>query len=442
VPTPHSPDYWSEVETWSRDRIEAFQLQALQRQLAYVECNGAWYQRSWAELGFESGDLRTLEDLRGLPMVRKSDFVASLDAEPPWSEMLAAPLDEVTRVHFSSGTTSAPTPVCWTAADLDRWADLYARSAYSQGVRRHDVYQSLFGYAWFVGGLGVTNAYAQIGCTVIPGGSSETERQIDVMETYGTTAVSGTPSFMLHLAETAERLGRPLTGNAVRRIQVGGEPGGAIPETRAFIEERWGAKVFDGYGSLEFQPIAWECEHQTGGHLAEDFALAEVVDAETGEPVPDGTPGVLVLTHLDKQATPFVRWWTGDVVVRSTEPCSCGRTLARLPGGVIGRGDDMLVVRGVNLFPSSVENLIRATPGATGEHLIVLDDDVTDSRTGYLTGIKVRVEVEAGREEETAAYLTKAIRAELTVRAMVEPVRHGSLERSTHKSKRVVRTTS
>lgn len=436
---PDSVDYWSDVETWSRDHIESFQLEALKRQLAYVGKNSDYYQGQWAETGFEPADLRSLEDLRQLPLTEKSDFVESLAQAAPWGTALAAPLDDVVRVHFSSGTTSAPTPVCWTQADLDRWADLYARAAYSQGVRRHDVYQGLFGYAWFVGGLGVTNAYARIGCTVIPGGSSETERQIDVMSTYGTTAVSGTPSFMLHLAETAEKCGKPLTGNQVSRIQVGGEPGGAIPETRAFIEERWGAKVFDGYGSLEFQPIAWECEHQTGGHLAEDFAYAEVVDPESGDPVPDGTPGVLVLTHLDKQAGPFVRWWTGDVVVRDSSPCSCGRTLSRLPGGVVGRGDDMLVVRGVNLFPSSVENLVRKAPGVSGEYVIVLDKDVTDPRTGYLTGIKLQVEVEAWASAATAADLASAIRRELTVRALVEPVPVGSLERSTHKSKRVLR---
>lgn len=437
--TPSSSECWSEVETWSRDRIETFQLEALQRQLRYVGEHSEYFGACWTEHGFDPADFRSFEDLRSLPMTKKSDYVASLADKGPWSSMLAAPLDDVVRVHFSSGTTSSPTPVCWTQHDLDRWADLYARSAYSQGIRKSDVYQGLFGFPWFVGGLGVTNAYARIGCTVIPGGSSETERQIDVMAKYGTTAVSGTPSFMLHLAETAEKLGRPLTENQVTRIQVGGEPGGAIPETRAFIEQRWGAKVFDGYGSLEFQPIAWECEHQTGGHLAEDFAYAEVVDAETGDPVPDGTPGVLVLTHLDKQASPFVRWWTGDVVVRDSTPCSCGRTLSRLPGGVMGRGDDMLLVRGVNFFPSAVESLVRQTPGTTGEHVIVIDKDVTDPQTGYLTGIKVRVEVEAGMADTAVAQLAKTIRAELTVRAVIEAVPTGSLERSTHKSHRVVR---
>jgi len=225
----------------------------------------------------------------------------------------------------------------------------------------------------------------------------------------------------------------------VARVQFNGEPGAGIPQTRAAIEQKWGAKVFDGYGSLEFQPIAWECEHQQGGHLAEDFAYAEVVDAQTGDPVPDGTPGVLVLTHLDKQATPFVRWWTGDVVVRDSTPCSCGRTLSRLPGGVRGRGDDMLVVKGVNLFPSSVENVVRRMEGVTGEYRIVLDRDVTNVETGYLTGIKVRLEVHPGHEDRVARELAAAIRAELTVRTIVDCVPIGALERSTHKATRVVR---
>lgn len=434
---PHSERYWHEIETWDRERIAQFQLQALQRQLTYVGGRSTYYQQQWSELGFDPRDVRSLEDLSTLPTVRKADYVASLADDSPWGSMLAAPLEEVVRVHFSSGTTSGPTPVCWTQADIDRWADLYARSAYSQGVRRSDIYQVLFGFSWFVGGLGGTLGYSKIGATVIPGGSSETERQIDVMAHYGTTAVSGTPSFLLHMAETAQKLGRPLTENQVRRIQVGGEPGGAVPETRAFIERAWGAKVFDGYGSLEFQPIAWECEEQAGGHIAEDFAYAEVVDAETGAPVPDGTPGVLVLTHLDKQATPFVRWWTGDVVVRTAEPCACGRTLSRLPGGVLGRGDDMLVIRGVNLFPSAVEAVVRGFEGASGEHQVVIDSSVKDPSTGFPTGIKLRAEL-PGDDPDAAHRLEKAVRAALTVRCVVESVPIGSIERSTHKSRRVV----
>lgn len=437
--TPHSDRYWSEVETWDRERIAELQLAKLRTQLAYVGASSGYYARAWRDSGFQPGSLRSLEDLRKLPLVAKKDYVASLAEAAPWGSALAAPLDDVRRVHFSSGTTSSPTPVCWTQADLDRWADVYARAAYSQGTRASDVYQCLFTYTWFVGGLGFTAGYGRVGATCIPGGAGETERQIDTIFRYGTTAVSGTPSFMAHLAETAERLGRPLRESRVRSICVGGEPGGSVPATRRRLEELWGAKVYDGYGSLEFQPIAWDCEEQAGGHVPEDFAYAEVLDADSMEPVPDGTPGVLVLTHLDKQATPLVRWWTGDVVVRSTEPCACGRTLARLPGGVVGRADDMLVVKGVNLFPSAVEEVVRRTTGATGEYLIVLDADVQDAESGQLSSIKVRVECEDGCGEDVAHRLVKAIRAELTVKAVIEPVAHGSLERSTHKSTRVVR---
>lgn len=436
---PFSDRHWDEAETWSRDRIAEHQLGALQKQLSYVQTSSDYYRGVWQRTGFEAGDLRSLEDLRKLPLVTKADYVATLAEQPPWGSALAAPLEDVRRVHFSSGTTSSPTPVCWTQADLDRWCDVYARAAYSQGTRSTDVYQCLFTYSWFVGGLGFTAGYGRIGATVIPAGAAETERQIDTIFRYGTTAVSGTPSFMTHLADTALRLGRPLRDSAVRSVTVGGEPGGAVPSTRARIEELWGAKCYDGYGSLEFQPIAWECQEQAGGHLPEDFAYAEVLDADSQEPVPDGAPGVLVLTHLDKQATPLVRWWTGDVVVRDSSPCACGRTLARLPGGVVGRADDMLLVKGVNLFPSAVEDVVRRTSGVTGEYLIVLDHDVVDVVTGALSGIKVRVEVQAGREDEVRTGLAAAIRAELTVRAVVEPVAEGSLERSTHKSKRVVR---
>lgn len=436
---PSSERYWDEVETAPRERLAEHQLAALQRQLAYVGGSSDFYRRQWQDIGFEPGDLRSVEDLAALPLVDKAGYVASLAETPPWGSALAAPLEDVRRVHFSSGTTSSPTPVCWTQGDLDRWAGLYARAAYSQGTRASDVYQCLFTYSWFVGGLGFTAGYSKVGATVIPGGAAETERQIDTIFRYGTTAVSGTPSFMLHLADTAVRLGRPLSESAVRSVTVGGEPGGAVPATRARIEELWGATCFDGYGSLEFQPIAWECQDQAGGHLPEDFAVVEVLDADTKQPVADGTPGVLVLTHLDKQATPLVRWWTGDVVVRDSAPCSCGRTLARLPGGVVGRADDMLVIKGVNLFPSAVEDVVRRTPGTTGEYVIVLDGSVRDGVSGALTGIKVRVEASPGREAEVQSELTAALRATLTVRAVVEILPEGSLERSTHKSKRVVR---
>lgn len=417
-------------ETWSRDRIEQHQLDALRRQLGRLRDRLG---------GFEPGDLRSLDDLTALPLTTKADYQRAIERDPPYGDLLAVPRQNLARVHFSSGTIAQPTPTGWTAADLERWADLYARLAAGQGVGAGDVHQCLFSYAWFVGGLGATAAYTRLGATVIPGGSADTERQIDTIFRYGTTSVGGTPSFLLHIAETAERLGRDLRRSAVRHVMVGGEPGGSLPATRAAIEERWGARCFDGYGCLEFQPIAWECEAQAGGHLCEDFAYAEVLDPVTTEPVPHGEAGVLVLTHLDKEAHPLVRWWTGDVVVRDRSSCACGRTHARLPGGVQGRADDMLVIRGVNVFPSAVEDVVRRQPGVAREYRIVLAPELRDPATGYLTGFRLKVEAHPSAPPDLDRRLSEVVHRELKVRPVVEILAPGELPRSHQKTPRVIR---
>jgi phenylacetate-CoA ligase len=435
---PFSSDIWDERETWPRERMEGYQLDALKAQLSYVAERSDFYREQFGSIGWNPSDLRTLEDLRVLPFTRKTDYLRSLVDAPPFGSALACDPAQARRVHFSSGTTSRPTPVLWTQDDLDRWADLYARSAYSQGVRDTDVYQCLFSFSWFVGGLGGVAGYQRIGATCIPGGSVDSRRQVETIFEYGTTCVGGTPSFVLHIAEVADEMGRDLRESAVSKIMVGGEPGAGIPATRARIEQAWGAECRDGYGSLEFQPIAWECQVGAGGHLADDFAYAEILDTDTHEPVPDGTPGVLVLTHLDKSASPLVRWWTGDVVVRDSTPCECGRTLPRIPGGVRGRADDMLVIRGVNVFPSAVEEVVRATPGTSGEFQIIIDDDVRDPETTFMTGLKLRVEAVADAPEDLGDELAKRIRSELQVRADVNVVDPGVLPRTTHKATRIV----
>ncbi|GAB3434798.1 phenylacetate--CoA ligase family protein [Actinophytocola sediminis] len=423
-------------ETWSPARLRDHQLTLLRTQLTRVYASSRYYRRQWDELGWHPAQLRDLADLAALPITEKADYQRSIDEHPPYGDFLAVPREDVARVHFSSGTTGSPTPVAWTGADLDRWADLYARAAYSQGVRRGDVYQCLFSYAWFVGGLGGTLGYTRLGATVIPGGSGDTERQLDTIFRYGTTAVGGTPSFLLHLAARADSLGRPLAESGVRHVMVGGEPGGGVAATRALIERAWGARCHDGYGCLEFQPIAWECAAQAGGHLTEDFVYAEVLDRTTRKPVPDGEPGVLVLTHVDKQACPLVRWWTGDVVVRDRGTCACGRTHARLAGGVLGRADDMLVVRGVNVFPSAVENVVRRTVADLTEFRVVIDPALADPATGYPTALRLQIE---STVDGVAGRVAAALRADLSVRAVVDIVEPGTLPRTTHKARRVVR---
>ncbi len=428
--------HWSPVESWSRDRIEAFQMERLRDQLARLARSGGHYGELFAGIGFEPASLRGLSDLSALPFTHKADYVASVAASPPHGRFVSVPMSEVRRIHFSSGTTAKPAPQYWTQQDLDRWADLYARTARAQGVGPGDVFQCLFTYTWFVGGLGATLGYGRAGATCIPAGSQDTARQISTIFDYGTTALCGTPSFIVHLGEEIEKRGLSPAASKVRTIMVGGEPGASVPATRARIQQLWGARCYDFYGCLEFQPIAGECEAQDGLHIADDFVCSEIVDPDTKAAVPDGEPGVLVVTHLDKQAGPLVRWWTGDIVVRDRSCCACGRTHARLIGGVRGRADDMLIVRGVNVFPSAVEDVVRATPGLGDEYQIVVDHSVRDVATGFLKGIRLRVE---GTDADVAARLSEAIKQRLSIRAEIDLLPPGTLERTTHKAKRLVR---
>ncbi len=435
---PFSDTIWDEAETWSRDRIEAFQLDALKRQLASVGTRSKHYSRVFRESGFQPGDFRSFDDLGKLPLTRKGDYVAGLAEEPPFGSLAAIDPKDAARIHFSSGTTARPAPVLWTKYDLERWADLYARYLYAQGLRKGDVFQCMFNYAWFVGGLGATYGAERVGALVIPGSSGDTKRQIETIFEYGTKVVIGTPSFMAHLAETAEQMGVDLPSSPVEMVCVGGEPGASIPGTRERIERQWGAKMFDCYGALECQPIGWDTALQLGPQLAEDYIHVEVLNADTLKPVADGERGVLVLTHLDKQACPLVRWWTGDVVVRNGQGTPDGRTHATLVGGVLGRADDMLIIRGVNLFPTAVEDIVRAFPGTTNEYVLVIDDSVKDPKTGFLTGVKLRVERAADAPEDLEYALTAKLREKLQVRFHVEVLAAGTLPRTVHKAKRVI----
>ena len=439
---PYSDMIWSEAETWSRDRIEGHQFEALRRQLAYVQNHSAFYRERFAAAGFDARAFSSFDDLRKLPPTRKADYLASIDAAPPWGTALACAPEDICRVHFSSGTSARPAHNCWTFEDVDRWADLFARYFYGQGLRRHDVYQIMVSYAWFVGGMAITQGVERLGATGMPAGNQDTERQIETMFRYGTTALFMTPSFAAYLAEAALALGRDLRESKVRLIGLGGEPGGGIAATRARIESLWGVRPYDCYGMIEFQPTAWEVEGEDGLVLAEDFLFAEVLHPVTEEPVDDGEPGILVLTHLDKRAVPLVRWWTGDMVVRTRAAGATGRTHSRLAGGIRGRADDMLIVRGVNLFPSAVEDVLRAMPGVASEYQIVLDKSLRDA-SGFLTAIKLNIEAEAGVGAGVAEGLADAvgarIREKLQVRAHVTVVAPQTIPRAVHKATRIIR---
>lgn len=427
------------AESWDRAALEAFQLTQLRKQMSRLSQDSAYYAPLLRQLNWNVSELRSLTDLARLPFTYKTDYVAALAEQAPFGKFMTVPRNEVLRIHFSSGTTSRPTPQFWTAADLERWAQLYARHARSQGIGADDIVQCMFSYTWFVGGLAVTAGYQRIGAMVIPAGSQDTDRQINTLFTYGSTILCGTPSFITYLAEEVRKRGLDPTASSVRGIMVGGEPGASVPATRARIEALWGARCYDGYGCLEFQPIASECIAQDGLHLVEDFVYAEVVDAHTGLAVEDGSPGVLVLTHLDKQAGPLLRWWTGDIVVRDRTPCRCGRTHARLKGGVRGRTDDMLVIRGINVFPSAIEELVRRIPELGEEYQLVLNRSVRDT-AGFVKSLHLRVEQRdlAADAKQLATQLAQEIKLVLSVTAQIEVLPLGTLTRFTHKAKRVV----
>lgn len=433
---------WDERELWSRDRLVAHQLEGLRSQTARMAEAGGFYAERFRETGFEPGDLGDLSDLGALPFTTKEDYRAALAEPPDYSRILTCDPTEVVRAHFSSGTTGEPTPNYWTARDVARWSDLYARYLYAQGLRPGDRFQCMFGYSWFVGGLGATYAAERVGALVIPAGNVDTNRQIETLFRFDVDAVIGTPSFMAHIAESARELGRDMRDSRVRLMGLGGEPGASVSATRSRLEQAWDAAVGDCYGSLEFQPIAWDVGDGLGPALAEDFLYAEVIDPQTYEPVPDGTPGVLVLSHLDKQACPLLRWWTGDLVVRRQVEAPDGRTHARLDGGVLGRADDMLIVRGVNVFPTAVEEVVRQAQGSTGEYQIVVDTAAADPVTGSLQRLHLVVEASDEAPGDFAERLQAKAREVLSVRADVEVVAAGTLPRTVHKAKRIVRRQS
>ncbi|MBX3263640.1 MAG: hypothetical protein KIS78_36995 [Labilithrix sp.] len=417
------------VETMADDARLAMQLAKLEEQLAYVIERSPFYARKLA--GVTPARVRSLADLAALPFTEKSELLASQTAVPPLGEHLAAPVESVIRVHASSGTTGRPSYVAITRRDRDAWSEVVGRVYWCEGVRPADVIIHGFGLSFFVGGLPLKDAIEEIGAMFVPIGVGASERLVTTALDLRATQLTCTPSYTQYLADYCrDKRGVDPRELGFRRVMLGAEPGGGIPAVRERIARDFDAKVTEGLGNADLVPVyAASCDENDGMHfLAPDHLLLEVVDPETGRalPVEDGVSGELVATHLDREAAPLVRFRTRDRVTLSTTPCPCGRTGPRIR--CLGRTDDMLIVNGVNVWPSAIRDVVEAfAPETTGAFEVPLSEPPPK------VAPPLRLRVEHARGAVDLAALKKRLEGtlhdKLVVRADVVLVPEGTLPR-------------
>ncbi len=422
-----------ELETMSRDRLEEIQLERLQAVLRRVYERVPLYKAKFDEAGLAPEEVRSLDDLSRVPFTVKDDLRAAY----PYG-MFAVPLRDIVRVHASSGTTGQITVVGYTRGDVDLWADLMARTIACAGGTPDDVLQVTYGYGLFTGGLGVHYGSERLGCLTIPVSGGNTKRQVQILQDFEVTILACTPSYALLIAETAADMGLDIRDLPLRTGIFGAEPWSE--NMRLQIEEAMGLDAIDIYGLSEVlgPGVASECVHKRGLHVFEDHFLLEIVDPATLEPVADGDLGEVVFTTLTKEGIPVVRYRTRDMSRVIVGECPCGRTLRRIER-VTGRSDDMLIVRGVNVFPSQIEQVLAGVPGVAPHYQLVL------TKRGSMDHVEVHVEVgpdfafdEIRELESLQATVRREIESALAVSIAVKLVEPRSIQRTEGKAKRVL----
>ena len=422
-----------EYETMDRGALHELQLRRLQMTTAWAYERVSYYRDRMDAIGVKPRDLRSLDDVRRLPFTDKS---ALRDTYP--FGMFALPLDEVVRIHSSSGTTGKPIVVGYSRGDINTWTECTARVAAAAGVHRGDLVQMAFLYGMFTGGWGMHYGIERIGATIIPAGSGQTERHLMMMEDFGTTVIVGTPSYALYLAEQGEKAGVDFRKLKLRLGLFGGEP--CSEKMKAEIEARLAITATDNYGLSEIMGpgVAGECECACGQHVQEDRLLLEIVDPVTNEVLDYGQEGELVITTLTKEAFPVLRYRTHDLTVLDPSRCECGRTLVRMRK-VRKRTDDMLIIRGVNVFPSQIEDVLFKIEGVAPHYLIVVD------RKRNLDDLEIRLEVEPAFFSDSMADMVgfqktvgDKLQSVLGLRAHITLVEPGAIERTAGKTKRVL----
>ena len=418
------------LETLDREALRAHQWARLQALARAVHPANRFVTARWAAAGLAGpDDLRTWDDFAGLPFTLKSDLVADQAAHPPFGENLTYPLARYVRVHQTSGTTG--TPIRWldTQESWDWWIRCWGFVLRGAGLGPDDRVFFPFSFGLFIGFWAGFEGARALGALVIPGGGQDSVQRLAAIEALGATAICCTPSYALHLAEVARDRGLDLAKLGVRTTVHAGEPGAGIPAVRGRIEGAWGARAYDHAGMTEVGAYGFECAAQAGLHVNETEFIAEIVDPTTGAPAREGE---LVLSSLGRLGSPMLRYRTGDRVRAAGGPCACGRTFLRLEGGILGRVDDMLVVRGVNVFPSALEGIVRRFPAVDEFQIEVY-------RRQQMDEVRLLVEVVHGEETRILAAVREAARVELGIRIDVAPAPARSLPRYELKARRLVR---
>ncbi len=427
-------EIWNhEYETMGREELRELQFKRLQMTLRWAYENVPFHRDRWMAMKIKPADIRSLDDVIKLPFSQKNDFREAY----PYG-LFALPLEKVLRVHASSGTTSNPTVVGYSRGDLNTWSELCARVAIAGGARSHDVAQVAFGYGLLTGGHGMQAGLERIGATVIPASTGNTQRQLHIMRDFKTTVLLGTPSYALHLADSAPGLGYDLEALDLRVGLFGSEPW--TNQVRDEIERRMHISAADIYGVSEVigPGISYECWNKDGLHVNEDHFLVEVVDPQTGEVVPDGKEGELVFTSLTKEALPVIRYRTGDLASLSYRPCACGRVFAR-HSKVYSRTDDMMVIRGINVYPQQIEAVLAEIEKIEPHYQIVV------TREGALDQLEIQIEVEPAFFPDAVKklmgfqeHVEEKLRQELGIRPRVRLVEPRTIPRMAGKSQRMI----
>lgn len=424
----------AECECMEREKLLKLQGERLRDTVQRVYSNVPYFRQKMIEKRVEPDDIKSVEDLKKLPFTYKQDLRNTY----PYG-LFAVPMEDVVRIHASTGTTGKRTVVGYTAKDIDMWAELVARGLTSAGADKSSFVHVAYGYGLFTGGLGVHYGAEKIGATVIPVSGGNTKRQIEIMKDFGSTILTCTPSYALYLAETMKEMGiDPRKDLQLKAGVFGAEPW--TKEMRNEIEEQLGIMAIDIYGLSEIigPGVAIECEYKDGMHIQEDHFIVEIIDPETEKPLPAGSEGELVFTCITKEALPLIRYRTRDICRLNDVKCACGRTQMRM-GKITGRSDDMLIIRGVNVFPSQIESVLLELDLASPYYQLVVD------RVGTLDSLEVQVEMtpdmfsdQVRQIEKTERRIRSSLESTLGLSCRVRLMEPKSIERSEGKAKRVI----